>query len=78
MSEQRNSPTDPFVGMNNMVSLDRMFKTCQLGYPNGGILECRYCGKEKDLTLEQVVKLLTTSWPKLCSDCQKPADLKTI
>lgn len=64
--------------MDQRVEGDAFRIVCQLGYPNGGLLKCHRCNKERVLDLEAVIKLLMKSWPKLCSDCQKPADLISI
>jgi hypothetical protein len=74
---ERNAANDPMEPIGLLISPEAMRKVCKLGYPNGGILVCGSCQKQREVSLDEVVTILTTCWPKLCKKCNKPVDLKS-
>ena len=56
------------------VSDEAYRKVAKLGFPNGGTGECYVCGKERQYSYEEVVKLLKKPLPMHCG---RRIDLKT-
>jgi hypothetical protein len=72
---ERDTPSDPMQPLNGLVSEKVTRILAKLGFPNGATGECVMCGKEREYTFEQVVRLLRKSLPR---HCDKPIDLKPL